>query len=140
VRQKRFEVRINAQFEQVMRGCAEREEGTWISEEIVEAYVRLHELGLAHSIEVWHDSELAGGLYVVALRGAFFGESMFSRRTDASKVALVALVERMKDRGMALLDVQFTTPHLMRFGAKEISRDEYLMRLESALAISATFA
>ncbi|HOA73293.1 MAG TPA: leucyl/phenylalanyl-tRNA--protein transferase [Phycisphaerae bacterium] len=139
-RQGRFEVRIDGDFEAVMRGCADRAEGTWISEEIIEAYVTLHHLGLAHSVESWRNGELAGGLYGVALGGAFFGESMFSRQRDASKVALVALVQRMRDRGMTLLDIQFLTPHLARFGAREIPRDEYLDRLQAALAIETRFA
>lgn len=150
-RSGRFEIRIDTAFEEVMRGCADRREGTWISEEIVRAYCRLHELGLAHSVEAWRapgrlagggqgqSGELAGGLYGVAIGGAFFGESMFSRQRDASKVALVALVERMRSRGFTLLDVQFLTPHLQRFGAVEISRDEYLERLKDALAIKASF-
>lgn len=150
-RSGRFEIRINTAFEEVMRGCADRREGTWISEEIVRAYCRLHELGLAHSVESWRvvdrraavghgqADELAGGLYGVAIGGAFFGESMFSRQRDASKVALVALVERMRRRGFALLDVQFLTPHLKRFGAVEIRRDEYLERLKEALAIKTSF-
>jgi leucyl/phenylalanyl-tRNA---protein transferase len=134
-----FEVLIDTAFEAVMRGCAAREEGTWISEEIVEAYVRLHELGLAHSVETWRSGELAGGLYGISLGGAFFGESMFSRHRDASKVALVALVQHMRDRGFTLFDVQFTTPHLARFGAREIPRDEYLARLEAALQVDTRF-
>ncbi len=136
----RFEIRIDTRFEEVMRACGRRPEGTWISEEIVAAYVHLHALGLAHSVEAWHDGELAGGLYGVALGGAFFGESMFHRRTDASKIALVALVERMKSRRFGLLDVQFTTPHLERLGAVEIPRTEYLERLEEALAVETSFA
>ena len=139
-RSGRFEIRINTCFEKVVRECGNRREGTWISEEIVTAYTRLHDLGLAHSIETWRAGELAGGLYGVALGGAFFGESMFHRRTDASKVALVALVERMRDRGFELFDVQFLTPHLERFGAKEIPREAYLARLEAALAIDTRFA
>ncbi|HPD30415.1 MAG TPA: leucyl/phenylalanyl-tRNA--protein transferase [Phycisphaerae bacterium] len=150
-RSGRFEIRVNTAFEEVMRGCADRREGTWISEQIVEAYCRLHELGLAHSVESWRAidqpagssqgsaGELAGGLYGVAIGGAFFGESMFSRQRDASKVALVALVERMRSRGFALLDVQFLTPHLQRFGAVEIPRREYLERLKDALKIRASF-
>ncbi len=150
-RSGRFEIRINTAFEEVMRGCSDRREGTWISEEIVRAYCRLHELGLAHSVESWRAldrlsgvgqgqaGELAGGLYGVAIGGAFFGESMFSRHRDASKVALVALVEQMRSRGFTLLDVQFTTPHLQRFGAVEISRDEYLERLKDALAVKTSF-
>ena len=124
----------------MVRECGNRREGTWISEEIVTAYTRLNELGLAHSIESWRAGELAGGLYGVALGGAFFGESMFHRRTDASKVALVALVERIRDRGFELFDVQFLTPHLEQFGAKEIPREAYLARLEAALAIDTRFA
>lgn len=138
-RSGKFEVRIDTCFEDVMRACGDREEGTWISEDFVEAYGRLHRLGLAHSVECWHAGELAGGLYGVSLGGAFFGESMFTRVTDASKVALVALVERMREREFTLLDVQFITPHLARFGAKEIPRPVYLARLEEALAIETSF-
>jgi leucyl/phenylalanyl-tRNA--protein transferase len=140
VRQQRFEVRVDTCFEAVMRECAQRPEGTWISEELVEAYVRLHRLRLAHSVEAWREGELAGGLYGVALGGAFFGESMYFRQRDASKVALVALVERMRARGFTLLDVQFMTPHLERFGAMEIPRETYLERLEQALRIETRFA
>jgi len=132
-RNRHFDIRIDTCFADVIRACADRGEGTWISDEIIEAYVGLHELGLAHSVESWRDDRLAGGLYGVALGGAFFGESMFTRETDASKIALVALVERLKARGFTLLDVQFTTPHLRRFGAVEISRKEYLRRLTRAL-------
>lgn len=138
-RGRRFEVRIDQAFESVMRACADREEGTWICEEIIAAYVRLHDLGLAHSVETWCDGELAGGLYGVALGGAFFGESMFSRRRDASKVALVALVERMRARGYRLLDIQYLTDHLVRFGAVEIPADEYLRRLQAAIRLPARF-
>lgn len=138
-RQGRFEIRVDAAFEAVMRACADRPEGTWISQEIVEAYVWLHELGAAHSVETWQAGELVGGLYGVALGGAFFGESMFSRTTDASKLALVALVERMRDRGYVLLDTQFMTEHLARFGAVEIPREDYLRRLEQALALDVCF-
>ncbi|GMV97228.1 MAG: leucyl/phenylalanyl-tRNA--protein transferase [Phycisphaerae bacterium] len=134
-----FEVRVNTAFREVMLGCADRAEGTWISEEILEAYGELHRLGLAHSVETWQDGELAGGVYGVALGGAFFGESMFHRRTDASKVALVALVERLKARGYVLFDVQYTTAHLKRFGAVEIPRRLYLKRLAGALALPVTF-
>lgn len=138
-RSGRFEVRIDTCFDEVIRQCAARGEETWISDEIIEAYTRLHELGVAHSVEAWQAGELAGGLYGVALRGAFFGESMFHRRPNASKVALVGLVERMRERGFALLDVQFLTAHLERFGAKEIPRETYLKRLEAALAIDTSF-
>jgi len=132
-RQSRFEIRLDTRFEEVIRACAERPDGSWISGEIIEAYTALHQHGLAHSVEAWRDDELAGGLYGVALRGAFFGESMFFRQRDASKVALVYLVERMKQRGMSLLDIQFMTPHLQRFGAIEIDAEDYLKRLERAL-------
>jgi len=132
-RRGRFEVVVNRDFSGVIRACADREEGTWISPDVVEAYCRLHELGYAHSVEAWQEGELAGGLYGVAIGGVFCGESMFHRRRDASKVALVHLVQRMKERGYSLLDVQFTTPHLTRFGAVEIPRREYLRRLEQAI-------
>lgn len=138
-RQGRFEIRINTAFEQVMRGCADRDEGTWISKEILDAYTQLHHMGLAHCVEVWRGNELAGGLYGVALGGAFFGESMFSRQRDASKVALVALVERMRSRGFTLLDTQFITDHLARFGTIEIPADDYLARLKAALRAPARF-
>lgn len=137
---RKFEVRVNTSFRKVMRGCADRDEGTWISDEIVEAYCGLHRLGLAHSVETWQDGDLAGGLYGVALGGAFFGESMFHSRTDASKVALVATVDRLVARGYTLFDVQYTTPHLARFGAVEIPRRQYLARLNRALTIPARFA
>ena len=139
-RQNRFEIRINSAFREVMLACGDRAEGTWISDEIVSAYCRLNESGLAHSVECWRGGELAGGLYGVSLGGAFFGESMFTLHRDASKVALVHLVRRMQDRGFALLDVQFMTPHLQRFGATEIARADYLDRLRAALAIEARFA
>ena len=134
-----FEVRCNTAFEAVMRACAEREE-TWIDEEIVRSYVELHRLGFAHSVETWREGELAGGLYGVSLGGAFFGESMFHRETDASKVALHALVERLRQRRFALLDLQWVTPHLATFGAIEIPRHEYLKQLRAALTLDCTFA
>jgi leucyl/phenylalanyl-tRNA--protein transferase len=133
-----FEVRIDSDFEGVMRGCADREP-TWINDEIVENYVALHDKGLAHSVEAWKDGKLAGGLYGVSLGGAFMGESMFSRETDASKVCLVALVERVKARGYTLLDSQMPTEHLQRFGQILISRDEYHQRLAEALKLRCTF-
>jgi leucyl/phenylalanyl-tRNA---protein transferase len=134
-----FQIRVDTRFEEVMRGCARRDE-TWISEEIVRSYVRLHELGYGHSVETWKDGRLAGGLYGVAVGGAFFGESMFSMERDASKVALVFLVERMHARGFQLLDTQYITPHLARFGAKEIPKIEYLKMLEVAMTKECTFA
>ena len=140
IRQRRFEIVIDQRFEAVMRACGERPvEGTWISEEIVESYVALHRLGLAHSVEVLDAGELAGGLYGVHLAGAFFGESMFHRVRDASKVALVSLVERLRERKFRLLDVQWLTTHLAQFGAIEIPRRDYLARLERALAVDCRF-
>jgi leucyl/phenylalanyl-tRNA--protein transferase len=141
VRQGRFEVRIDTAFEDVIRACAEREDedGSWIDAEIAESYVALHADGLAHSVETWQDGMLVGGLYGVALGGAFFGESMFHRVTDASKVALVALVERLRARGFRLLDTQWVTEHLTQFGAVEIPRRRYLRLLDEALRIDITF-
>ncbi len=143
-RQQRFEIRIDTAFDEVIRACAEIERdpddpGTWITPEIVESYGTLHARGIAHSVEAWREGRLAGGLYGVALGGAFFGESMFHRETDASKIALMALVERLRERGYQLLDTQWTTPHLERFGAIDVSRREYLRRLERALRVSCGF-
>lgn len=138
IKKNLFEIRVNTRFEQVMRECARREE-TWISEDIVRSYVELHRLGFAHSVESWSGGALVGGLYGVAIGGAFFGESMFSRQKDASKVALVYLVERMKARGFELLDTQWITPHLKMLGAKEMTREEYLERLKRAIKKKCTF-
>ncbi|MDX2200520.1 MAG: leucyl/phenylalanyl-tRNA--protein transferase [Phycisphaerae bacterium] len=134
-----FEVRVNTAFERVIAACADREEGTWIRPKILKNYKTLHAAGFAHSVESWKDGELAGGLYGVSINGAFFGESMFHRATDASKVALVALIERMRARGMVLLDCQWRTPHLASLGAVEISREEFLKRLDRALTTEASF-
>lgn len=139
-RRGKFEVRINTSFRGVMTACRERRlEQTWISPELIELYVDLHHLGFAHSVETWQDGKLAGGLYGVAMGGVFFGESMFHYVTDASKVALVALVERLKERQFAMLDTQAVTQHLRRFGAIEIPASEYLVRLHAALALPRTF-
>lgn len=139
-RSGRFEARIDTAFEAVMRACAERpDDGTWINEEIVESYLALHRLGLAHSVEMWRKGQLVGGLYGVSLGGAFFGESMFHRETDASKVALVVLVDRLNRRSFTLLDTQWLTPHLEQFGAVEIPRKEYLKRLAVALSKDCVF-
>lgn len=131
-----YVIRVNTAFGEVIRACAEpgpgREE-TWISGEIIGAYEEMHRLGFAHSVETWVGEELVGGLYGVAIRGLFAGESMFSRVTDGSKVALVYLVERLRGRGFELLDTQFMTEHLRRFGAVEIPRAEYRVRLQGAL-------
>lgn len=140
-----FRIEINRSFADVIRACAladrdPEEAGTWIDQEIFESYCRLHEAGYAHSVEAWQDGKLAGGLYGVALGGAFFGESMFHHVTDASKVALVALVERLRERGFTLLDTQWTTEHLEQFGAIEIPRSRYLKRLGEALELECRFA
>jgi len=141
VRSDRFTTTVNRDFVGVMRACAaDREDGTWMTEELLAAYVGLHHQGQAHSVEVWRGGMLVGGLYGVHLGGAFFGESMFHTETDASKVALVVLVERMRTQGFVLLDIQWVTPHLARFGAVEIPRREYLIRLSGALGVRATFA
>ena len=138
IRKGTYEVRVDEDFEGVVRACADREE-TWINAEIARAYVRLHRAGKAHSVEAYRDGELAGGLYGVALGGAFMGESMFSRMRDASKVCLVYLVERLKERGFVLLDCQIQNDHLARLGAREIPEGEYLGRLEYALGLDRTF-
>ncbi len=138
LRKKKFEIRINTAFERVMRACADRPD-TWISEEIIRVYRELHRRGYGHSVECWREKKLAGGLYGVAIRGAFFGESMFSRETEASKVALVHLVERLRERGFILLDTQFMTEHLRRFGTMEIPRAEYRQLLLKALRVNTSF-
>lgn len=138
VRRGTFHVTTDRAFEAVMWACADRD-STWISEDIIAAYRALHAWGAAHSVECWLDGDLAGGLYGVALGGAFFGESMFHRATDASKVALVHLVRRMRAHGYMLLDVQFTTPHLEQFGVIEIPRADYERRLDAALNIPAVW-
>ena len=140
VRQGKFEISVDRAFENVMRMCAESAPGretTWISEELIGAYTELHERDYAHSVECRRDGELAGGLYGVAIGGAFFAESMFSRSRDASKVALAHLVERLQAGRFVLLDVQMNTPHLARLGAVVISRSAYEIRLARALTVSA---
>jgi len=137
LRSGRFEVRVDTAFRAVMRGCASAprpdQDGTWISDAMVEAYGRLHRRGLAHSVEVWREGRLAGGIYGVALGGAFFGESMFHRERDASKVALVALVRRLAAHGFAFLDCQVETAHLLRMGAGSVPRERFLAELARAL-------
>ena len=135
---KSFEVKIDTAFSEVIRACARRDE-TWINHEIVASYENLHSLGHAHSVEAWQKGKLAGGLYGVAIGGAFFGESMFHRVTDASKIALVALVEHLRAKKFALLDTQWTTPHLHQFGAIEIPRDRYLKMLRRAVELPRKF-
>ena len=134
-----IEIRVNTQFGEVIRACAARPD-TWINHEIIESYTRLHELGAAHSVEAWSANELVGGLYGVAIGGAFFGESMFHRVTGASKIALWALVERLREQRFTLLDTQWLTPHLEQFGAKEISRALYLHLLNQAIDLPREFA
>lgn len=140
VRQQRFTVTIDKDFPAVIDECAALGDGraeTWINRDIRQLYIALHRLGFAHSIEVWRDDKLVGGLYGVALRAAFFGESMFSRQTDASKVALVHLVARLRAGGFHLLDAQFTNDHLRQFGIHEISRDQFQQKLQRALGAAA---
>jgi leucyl/phenylalanyl-tRNA--protein transferase len=142
IRSGRFAVRFDTAFEQVMRECAAPRgdgAGTWISEEFIWAYSTLHRHGYAHSVEAWEGNELVGGLYGVSLNAAFMGESMYTRRTDASKVCLAALVGHLKARGYLLHDVQFLTPHLERLGARLISRAAYQRRLARALAVECSF-
>jgi len=150
LRKKVFETKIDNRFADVIEACAARDD-TWINREIIESYTRLHELGYAHSVEAWASGksasrtdssrgELAGGLYGVVIGGAFFGESMFHRVTDASKVALVALVEHLRARKFALLDTQWLTPHLQQFGGIEISRNHYLRLLRSAVELPRKFS
>jgi leucyl/phenylalanyl-tRNA--protein transferase len=138
-----FRIEVDRDFEGVMRACAESDRqddgGTWIDDEIFESYCALHRQGFAHSVEAWAGDELVGGLYGVALRGAFFGESMFHRATDASKAALVALVERLRARNYRLLDVQWVTEHLRQFGAVEVPRRDYLRMLDEAMGVECRF-
>jgi leucyl/phenylalanyl-tRNA--protein transferase len=144
LRANQFRIEIDRQFEAVLRACAytdrqDDDPGTWISPEIHTSYMELHRLGFAHSVEAWHEDRLVGGLYGVAVGGAFFGESMFHHATNASKVALAALVERMRARRFKLLDIQWVTPHLEQFGAIEIPRGQYLELLEDALSVEVEF-
>jgi leucyl/phenylalanyl-tRNA--protein transferase len=137
----RFEIRVDTAFRDVIVACSKREDadGNWIDQEIIDSYVNLHALGHAHSVEAWRDGALAGGLYGVAIGGAFFGESMFHRVADASKAALVALVDRLRTRGFTLLDTQWVTEHLLQFGAIEVSRRRYLRLLDEASKTRADF-
>ena len=137
-KKKIFEIKIDNRFGEVIRACAGRSD-TWISPEIMESYEALHDIGNAHSVEAWRGNKLAGGLYGVSIGGAFFGESMFHRVTDASKIALVALVEHLREKKFALLDTQWLTPHLEQFGAIEIPRSQYLRLLRRAVELPAKF-
>lgn len=139
VRQHRFEIVFDRDFEGVMRACADRPE-TWISAAIIRAFVALHRRGQAHSIEAYRDGRLAGGIYGVSLGGAFMGESMFARAPNASSVCMTHLVRRLRERGFTLFDIQYLTPHLTRFGAVEIPRADYLHRLRRALRLERRLA
>lgn len=135
-----FQVRINTCFKEVMLACSHRRrDGTWISMELIDNYCKLHDMGYAHSVETWQNDQLVGGLYGVSLGGAFFGESMFYRVTDASKIALAALVQRLRERQFALLDTQAVTRHLVQFGTIEVSADEYMKMLGAAVALERKF-
>jgi len=131
IEKRGFEIKYDTDFTQVVKGCADRE-STWISEKLIQAYLRLKKMGYIHTVETWEKGKLIGGLYGVTFRGAFFGESMFSRKPQASKTALINLLYHLREKNFALLDVQFMTPHLKMFGAAEISMDEYNDLLHSA--------
>ena len=142
IRRGGFEIRIDTDFRAVMIACAEPQPGretTWINNDIIDSYCALHQLGFAHSVETWIDGELVGGLYGVSIRGLFAGESMFSRAVDSSKIALVYLVEHLRRRHFVVLDTQFVTDHLRKFGAIEIPRTEYKRKLDKALRTETEF-
>ncbi|NQV46852.1 MAG: leucyl/phenylalanyl-tRNA--protein transferase [Rhodospirillaceae bacterium] len=142
LKKRPFQVTVDTDFRAIIEACADTPRGegdTWINDQIIDAYTELHDMGLAHSVECRMDGKLVGGLYGVALKGAFCGESMFSARTNASKVALVHLVARLRAGGYVLLDTQFITDHLERFGAIEIPARHYLLRLEEALQVDGDF-
>lgn len=140
LRREPFDITLNKAFVEVMEGCATaRTDGNWIGPEFIEAYTALHEAGHAHSIECWRDDELAGGVYGVSVGGLFAGESMFHRVSEASKVALHYLVEHLRQQGFALFDIQMVTPITSQLGARHISRDEYLERLQDAVELECAF-
>lgn len=142
LRTHRYDIQFNTAFRETVEACAESVPGrreTWINDGIIMLYEQLHALGHAHSVEIWEEDSLVGGLYGVSLGGAFFGESMFSRRTDVSKIALVELVKRLNKNGFVLLDTQFMTDHLRTLGGVEIKRSIYQKKLAAALKINATF-
>ncbi len=139
VRQGRYRTTMNCQFAGVMRACSDREEGSWITDDMFEAYCELHRLGHAHSVESWNGDELVGGIYGVAVGGLFAAESMFHRETDAGMVAMVKLVEHLQSRGYILLDTQMATDHTRILGAIDIPRDNYRRRLERAVALPVSF-
>jgi len=138
MRSSGFKISYNTDFAGVLDGCSDRNE-TWINDMLAQLYVQLHRARMAHSIEIWQDGRLVGGVFGIALGGAFFGESMFSHARDASKVALAYLVDRLREGGFALFDTQFITPHLASLGALEIPRDDYRKRLDEALGLDAHF-
>lgn len=139
VRKGVFDMRVNTAWSEVLKECADRD-STWITDDIFRVYTELHDRGFAHSVEAYKDGQLVGGLYGVSIGGAFMGESMFHKVTDASKVSLVYLVERLKSRGFVLLDSQYMTRHLATLSARLISKDEYLLRLQHALQLNCRFA
>jgi leucyl/phenylalanyl-tRNA---protein transferase len=143
LRKTAYEIRINTSFDEVIRACARHdvkdEDGIWLSEEMIQLYARLHRRGYVHSVEAWMEGELSGGLYGVAIKGAFFGESMFTRKSNASQIALVALVERLRERGYKLLDAQMRTPHISHFGALDLTHLEYLNLLHNAMRYDCSF-
>lgn len=140
LRGDKFQVTFNQDFDEVVKGCAYRpEEGTWITPEVAKAYGKFHQLGHAHSVEVWQNGSLVGGLYGVAIGGLFAGESMFSTVSDASKIALVALVDRLKQKGFQLFDLQIINDHTSMMGATEIPRDSYLARIKTAVKLKVSF-
>ena len=139
LKRQRFTITFDTQFERVIRACAQAHGSTWISKEIIRSYTQLHKLGFAHSGEVWLEDQLAGGLYGVHIGAAFFGESMFHTVTDASKVALVALVERLRAKEFTLLDTQWTTGHLTQFGTYEIPKAQYMSLLGEAIVLDRRF-
>jgi leucyl/phenylalanyl-tRNA--protein transferase len=143
IRKSNYEIRINTAFSAVIRACARHydipEEEVWLSEEMISLYSQLHRRGFAHSVEVWDENHLVGGLYGVSLRSAFFGESMFSRVTSASQIALVGLVERLRDRRYSLLDAQMRTQHVGYFGAVDLSHEQYVAVLAEAMLVDRSF-
>ncbi len=142
IRNNSFEIKCDTAFAQIMEHCAEAAQGresTWINQIIIDLYITLHDMGRAHSVECWEGETLVGGLYGIALNGVFFGESMFSRATDASKVVLVHLAARLRQGGFTLLDVQFVTEHLKQFGVIEVPRHDYHLLLSEALEVNAKF-
>lgn len=138
-----YEIRFNTSFDEVIRACARHDEkdedGIWLSENMIALYTQLHRRGYVHSVEVWIDNQLSGGLYGVAIQGAFFGESMFTRKSYTSQIALVALVERLRQAGYQLLDAQMRTPHIAHFGALDLSHEEYLEWLYKAMRYDCHF-